>query len=127
MNALHPLLLVAIGGALGSMARYGAASAVNRFAQSAFPWGTLAVNIVGSFLIGLLMVVLFKAGEWRESGRLLLVTGVMGGFTTFSSFSWETWKLIEDGRFVMAMTNILASVAVCVVATIAGAMLAKQF
>lgn len=127
MNAMHPLLLVAIGGALGSVARYGAASAVNRFAQAPFPWGTLAVNIIGSFLIGLLMVLLLKAGEWRESSRLLLVTGVMGGFTTFSSFSWETWKLVEDGRLVMAMTNILASVVICLVATFAGAMLAKQF
>lgn len=127
MNAMNPLLLVAIGGALGSVARYGAASAVNRFAQAPFPWGTLAVNIIGSFLIGLLMVLLMKAGEWRESSRLLLVTGVMGGFTTFSSFSWETWKLVEDGRLVMAMTNILASVVICLVATFAGAMLAKQF
>ena len=127
MNAMHPLLLVAIGGALGSVARYGAASAVNRFAQAQFPWGTLAVNIIGSFLIGLLMVLLLKAGEWRESSRLLLVTGVMGGFTTFSCFSWETWKLVEDGRLVMAMTNILASVVICLVATFAGAMLAKQF
>lgn len=127
MNALHPLLLVAIGGALGSMTRYGAASAVNRLAQSSFPWGTLAVNIAGSFLIGLVMVLLMKAGEWRESSRLLLVTGVLGGFTTFSSFSWETWKLIEDGRLVMAMTNIIASAGICLVATVAGAMLAKQF
>lgn len=127
MNAMHPLLLVAIGGALGSMARYGAASAVNRVAPSSFPWGTLAVNIAGSFLIGLAMVLLMKAGEWRESSRLLLITGVLGGFTTFSSFSWETWKLIEDGRLVMAMTNIIASAGICLVATVAGAMLAKQF
>lgn len=127
MNAMHPLILVALGGALGSMARYGAAAGVNRFAQSAFPWGTLFVNIAGSFLIGLIMVWLLKAGEWRENYRLLLVTGIMGGFTTFSSFSWETWKLIEDGRIPMAMANVLLSVAICLLATIAGAMLAKQF
>lgn len=127
MNALHPLLLVAIGGALGSMARYGAAAAVNRMAQSAFPWGTLVVNVAGSFLIGLLMVLLFKAGEWRENGRLLLVTGMMGGFTTFSSFSWETWKLLEDGRLMMAITNVFVSVAICLLATLVGALLARQF
>jgi CrcB protein len=127
MNAVHPLLLVALGGALGSMARYGAAAGVNRWAQSPFPWGTLFVNIVGSFLIGLIMVLLMKAGEWRESSRLLLVTGVMGGFTTFSSFSWETWKLIEDGRLALALGNVLLSVAICLVATMAGALLAKQF
>jgi CrcB protein len=127
MNAMHPLLLVALGGAFGSVARYAAAAGVNRFAQSAFPWGTLFVNIAGSFLIGLLMVLLLKTGEWRENGRLLLVTGVMGGFTTFSSFSWETWKLIEDGRLVWALANVFTSVAVCLLATIAGALLAKQF
>ena len=127
MNATHPMILVALGGALGSMARYGAASAVNRFAQSAFPFGTLFVNIAGSLVIGLIMVLLLKTGEWRENYRLLLVTGVMGGFTTFSSFSWETWKLIEDGRILLALANVLLSVAVCLLATIAGAMLAKQF
>lgn len=127
MNAVHPLVLVALGGALGSMARYGAAAGVNRWAQSPFPWGTLFVNIVGSFLIGLIMVLLMKAGEWRESSRLLLVTGVMGGFTTFSSFSWETWKLIEDGRLTLALANVLLSLSICLMATIAGAMLAKQF
>jgi CrcB protein len=127
MNAVHPLVLVALGGALGSMARYGAAAGVNRWAQSPFPWGTLFVNIVGSFLIGLIMVLLMKAGEWRESSRLLLVTGVMGGFTTFSSFSWETWKLVEDGRLALALGNVLLSVTICLVATMAGALLAKQF
>lgn len=127
MNALHPLLLVAIGGALGSMARYSATVAVNRMAQSAFPWGTLAVNVAGSFLIGVLMVILFKAGEWRENGRLLLVTGMMGGFTTFSSFSWETMKLLEDGRLMMAITNVFASIATCLLATLTGALLARQF
>ncbi len=127
MSALHPLLLVAIGGALGSMARYSATVAINRMAQSAFPWGTLAVNVAGSFLIGVLMVFLFKAGEWRENGRLLLVTGMMGGFTTFSSFSWETMKLLEDGRLMMAITNVFASVAICLLATLTGALLARQF
>lgn len=127
MNALHPVLLVALGGALGSVARYLAALAVNRWAQSPFPWGTLFVNVVGSFLIGLVMVLLLRAGEWRENYRLLLVTGVMGGFTTFSSFSWETWKLIEDGRLPLAAVNIFASLGICLLATIAGAMLAKHF
>lgn len=130
---MNALLLVALGGALGSIARYAASLGVNRWAQtlapnaSSFPWGTVFVNIVGSFLIGLIMVLLLKAGEWRENYRLLLVTGIMGGFTTFSSFSWETWTLIEDGRIPLAMANVLFSVVVCLLATMAGAMLAKQF
>ena len=73
------------------------------------------------------MVLLFKAGEWRENGRFLLVTGMMGGFTTFSSFSWETLKLLEDGRLIMAITNIFASIAICLLATLVGALLARQF
>lgn len=124
---MNAFLLVALGGALGSVARYGATLGINRYAQSAFPWGTLFVNILGSLLIGILMVWVLKAGELRENYRLLLVTGIMGGFTTFSSFSWETWKLIEDGRLPLAAANIFMSVGICLLATIAGAMLAKQF
>ncbi|MCC2638886.1 MAG: camphor resistance protein CrcB [Moraxellaceae bacterium] len=127
MSLLQPLLLVALGGALGSAARYLAALAVNRWAQSPFPWGTLFVNIAGSFAIGLVMAWVLKGGEVRENMRLLLVTGVLGGFTTFSSFSWETWKLIEDGRLAFALANVLASFSVCLLATMAGALLAKQF
>jgi CrcB protein len=127
MNVMPPLLLVAIGGAFGSMARYSVSAAISRMTSSAFPWGTLAVNVAGSFLIGLLMIVLLKAGEWRENSHFLLITGVMGGFTTFSSFSWETVKLLEDGRLLLAVTNIFASVAICLLATLAGALLARQF
>ncbi|MDQ8036716.1 MAG: fluoride efflux transporter CrcB [Pedobacter sp.] len=130
---MNALLLVALGGAFGSVARYVASLGVNRWTQTAypqapaFPWGTLFVNIVGSFLIGLIMVWVLKAGEVRENYRLLLVTGIMGGFTTFSSFSWETWRLIEEGRLPLAAANIFMSVTICLVATLAGALLAKQF
>jgi CrcB protein len=127
MNALYSLILVAAGGAVGSVARYSASAAVNRLAQSPFPWGTLFVNIVGSFLIGFIMILLMKAGDWRENYRLFLVTGIMGGFTTFSSFSWETWKLLEEGRLPLAAANICMSLGICLLATIAGFMLAKQF
>lgn len=127
MSLWMPVLLVALGGALGSVARYLAALGVNRWAQSAFPWGTLFVNIAGSLLIGLLMVWVSKSGEARENARLLLVTGLMGGFTTFSSFSWETWRLIEDGRLAWAGANVLLSVTVCLLATAAGVVLARQF
>lgn len=127
MSMWQPVLYVALGGAIGSALRYGASVAVQRWAASPFPWGTLFVNILGSFLIGLLMISLLKAGEWRENYRLFLVTGLMGGFTTFSSFSWETWKLLDEGRFLFATANVFLSVGICLLATIAGAMLAKQF
>lgn len=127
MSLLHALLLVALGGATGSVLRYSAAVAVDRWAGAPFPWGTLFVNIAGSFLIGLLMVWVLRAGEARESARLLLVTGVMGGFTTFSSFSWETWRLLEAGRVAAAGLNIALSVGACLLATAAAVALAKQF
>lgn len=127
MNAWQPFLLVALGGAIGSVLRYGSSVAVNRWAGSPFPWGTLFVNIAGSFAIGLVMVWVLKGGEARENARLLLVTGVMGGFTTFSSFSWETWRLLEDGRLGAAGLNVGLSVGACLLATAAAVALARQF
>mgnify|MGYP001627392209 CR=1 FL=1 len=126
MNALHPWLLVAVGGALGAVLRYGAAAAINRWAQSLFPFGTLAVNVLGCLLIGYVMMSLPRTGEWRESLRLLLVTGMLGGFTTFSSFSWETVGLIEEGRVAYALGNVALSLALCLLATFAGIWLARH-
>lgn len=127
MNWLQPLLLVALGGAIGSVLRYVSSVAVSRWAGAPFPWGTLFVNIAGSFVIGLIMMWVLKAGEARENARLLMVTGVMGGFTTFSSFSWETWRLIEDGRLGAAGFNVALSVGACLLATAAAVALARQF
>ena len=121
------VFLVALGAAVGAPLRYLTDRYVQARHPSPFPWGTLAVNIAGSFLIGLVMVLLLKTGEWRENFRLLLVTGIMGGFTTFSSFSWETWMLFEEGKVPLALANIGVSLAVCLMATAAGAMLARQF
>lgn len=126
MNVFMPWLLVALGGALGSVARYAGSTAVNRWAGMPFPWGTLFVNIVGSFAIGAVMAWVMRAGEAREAARLLLVTGILGGFTTFSSFSFETWRLIEDGRAGAALLNIGLSLGACLLATGAGLLLARQ-
>lgn len=126
MNALHPMLLVAIGGACGAMMRYALAAAVNRWTQSLFPFGTLVVNVLGCLIIGYIMMSLPRTGEWRESLRLLLVTGMLGGFTTFSSFSWETVGLIEEGRVAYALGNVALSLALCLLATFAGIWLARH-
>jgi fluoride exporter len=91
---------VALGGAIGAVLRYLTGLAL------AFPFGTLAVNIVGSFLIGVLWVALAERGHWAP----LLVTGVLGGFTTFSAFSLDTLRLVEAGRANMAGLYVLASV-----------------
>ncbi len=99
-----------LGGAIGSAARYGVGRAGVALLGPAFPWGTLAVNIVGGFLMGLLGASLLRFGENAEQARLLLGVGVLGGFTTFSSFSLETFAMIERGDLVVALGYVLASV-----------------
>ena len=99
------VLLVALGGALGSVARYGVGFAAARWMGLGFPWGTLTVNIVGGFAMGLLAA---RIGPAQENLRLLLGVGILGGFTTFSAFSLETVRLMEQGP-TPAMLYVLAS------------------
>lgn len=104
------LAFVAAGGALGSVARY----LVSHLA--AHPWGTLGVNVAGSFLIGIAFVVLGGRGP----AHLFLVTGLLGGFTTFSAFSLDTLRLVEEGRFAVAGGYVLASVMLSLAACMVG-------
>ena len=97
---LLTLTQVAFGGAIGAVLRYLTGLAI------AFPFGTLAVNIVGSFLIGVLWVALADRGQWAP----LLITGILGGFTTFSAFSLDTLRLVNEDRAPMAALYVLASV-----------------
>jgi CrcB protein len=107
-------LLVALGGALGSVARYGATGLVARCLGEAFPWGTLLVNISGSFAIGL-FATLATEGRWLMSPatRVFFTAGICGGFTTFSAFSLQTLDLARQGAWLYAGLNILGSVALC--------------
>jgi CrcB protein len=102
-------LLVAIGGAAGAAARYGIALWVNTRWGWSFPWGTLAVNLTGSFIIGALMPVLVARGP-DHTLRLLLVTGVLGGYTTFSAFSFETVTLLHASQWQSAALYVAGSV-----------------
>jgi fluoride exporter len=114
------LVLVLIGGALGSAARYLAVTAfVDRFGP-AFPWGTLTVNITGSFLIGLVAALADDAGAIGPDARLFLITGVLGGFTTFSAFSLETLRLLETHQHTRAAAYVLASVTISLAAAALG-------
>jgi fluoride exporter len=115
-------LLVIIGSALGGMARYGLSGAVARRIGETFPWGTLVVNVSGCFLIGVLAAMIAT-----EDGTLrsLLMTGVCGGYTTFSSFSLQTLTLARDGEWRGASFNIAASLAFCLAATWAGFVLGR--
>ena len=114
---MSQLLFIAAGGALGAVMRFAVSNAVYGVLGRDFPYGTLAVNVLGSLLMGALYVLLVErltdAVEWRA----FLLIGVLGAFTTFSTFSMETVALLEGGEPVRALLNILLSVTVCVLAT----------
>lgn len=100
-------LLIGIGGALGAMSRYWLGKTVQSLVKNDFfPFGTMTVNMVGCLLIGYLMGLVEYRGLLGTEGRLLLVVGLLGGFTTFSSFSYETLQLIKSGDTFQALTNI---------------------
>jgi CrcB protein len=106
---------VALGGALGSVARYTCSITAARWLGAAFPWGTLFVNVAGSFAIGLLAALVTADGQ-RLLGadtRAFVIVGVLGGFTTFSSFSLETLELARGGALGAAGANVAASVVLC--------------
>jgi fluoride exporter len=99
---------ILLGAALGGVARYAAGAAIAERYGSQFPWGTLTVNMSGCFLIGLIMTVLQRTGAHSNWG-FFLVTGLLGGYTTFSSFGWETYVLLRGGFLARALLNALAS------------------
>lgn len=101
----------------GGLTRYYLSSWVYSILGRAFPYGTFTVNIIGAYFIGLIMELGLRSTAISDTLRLGLTVGFMGGLTTFSTFSYETFKLLEEGEFVVAFTNILASVAVCLLFT----------
>src|SRR6266566_3544286 len=113
------LVLIALGGAVGSLLRYLIGGAIQRSSASGFPIGTMFVNVAGCFLIGIFVRFLLNMQESAEL-RALLVIGFCGGFTTFSTFSFETVGLIEGGEYARAATYVLGSAVLCTVATFAG-------
>lgn len=118
-------LLVFIGGGLGSMARYGLSVFGMRLLGQGFPWPTLLINIAGSALMGLLTGWLAVQGGAPQSLRLFIATGILGGFTTFSTFSLETVLLYERGQAGLAVAYVAASVAVGVAALFLAMRLAR--
>lgn len=108
---------IAIFCAGGGLARYYLSGWVYTLLGRAFPYGTFAVNIIGAYLIGLIMELALRSTLVPDTLRLGLTVGFLGGLTTFSTFSYETFSLLEDGRFLVAFANILASVAVCLLFT----------
>lgn len=114
---IHTLIAIAVFGAIGCLARYLLSNWVLERAGSGFPYGTLAVNLVGAYLIGVIMEFAIRSAQLSPTVRTGIVIGFLGGLTTFSTFSYETFRLLESGRVVSAFVNVLASVAVCLVFT----------
>lgn len=121
-------LLIFIGGGLGSLARWGASGWIaNNFGQT-FPWGTLVVNVTGSFLIGLFATLTGPEGRWLApaSLRQFFMLGLCGGYTTFSSFSIQTLRLAEDGEWFKAGANAALSLLLCLAGVWLGHVLALE-
>ena len=119
------LLWICLGGAVGTAGRYLLGDWLMRVAGPAFPWGTLAVNVLGSFLLGLVMQLALSTDWISPTLRLTLATGVLGGFTTYSSFNYETLRLLEGGSWLLAGANLAGTVAGCLVAGTLGMALAR--
>jgi CrcB protein len=118
-----------VGGGLGSLARFGCSGFVaNRFGET-FPWGTLLVNVIGSFVIGVFATLTGTEGRWLvgPEARQFVMVGLCGGYTTFSSFSHQTLELARDGEWIRAGGNILGSVVLCLFATWLGHVAAAWF
>lgn len=117
---MEKFVFIGLGGFLGSIARFGLASWVQTRTESLFPYGTMLVNIIGCFLIGLIMTLVQERYPADHTVRLFLVIGVLGGFTTFSSFSYDTFSLLKSGNVTAAGLNAFGSLFLCLLATWAG-------
>ena len=114
------VVLVALGGAIGSVARYGVGAVAAQLLGSTFPWGTLLVNLSGSFLIAVVMHVALAGTAISLELRIFLTTGIMGGYTTYSSFNYETLALIDQRAYGLAGLNVAATVVGCFLAGVLG-------
>lgn len=119
-------IAIAAGGALGALMRYGLGRWVQTATGMAFPAGTLAVNLIGSLLMGLLYAWLLERAAWGPEIRMFLLTGLLGGFTTFSAFSVETLMLLEEGMAGRAAVNVVASVFLCLSAAWIGIQIGRH-
>lgn len=118
------LFNIAIGGAAGALLRYWVSGLAHRIGGSSFPWGTLSVNLIGSFLIGFLWGM-FESVIVSQNTRILIFIGLLGSFTTFSTFSLESFHLVRDGEYGLFIANILSSFVLGILLVFAGYFLSR--
>lgn len=121
------LIVVGLGGALGAMSRFWVSNQVYHWLGRDFAWGTLAVNVLGSFAIGLLMILMIDKFQASLEMRTFMIVGFLGAFTTFSTFSFETYLYLQTGEINKALINIAVSVITCIIAVWLGIWAGKQF
>lgn len=122
---MRELMAVAAGGAVGASLRWLIAGAVQRMSGGPFPWGTFAVNAMGSFLLGFLFVYMIERSSAGELARLVITVGMLGAFTTFSTYSLESVRLLQAGAYALACANVVSQVVVCLTLTWLGVQLAR--
>jgi CrcB protein len=123
---MYPFLLVGAGGAIGAMARFGFASVVGRIWPMSFPLATLLINVIGSLAMGVFVGLMARwLPAWQGDARLFVAVGILGGFTTFSSFSLDTIVLIERGEVVAAGAYVLLSVVLCLIGLYLGLLVTR--
>jgi CrcB protein len=122
---MRDFLIVGVGGFLGSVLRYWLSGAAQRWTSGGFPIGTLVVNVIGCLVVGAFWCLVEYRAWFSPEHRIFVTGGILGGFTTFSAFGYETFTLLRDGEYVPAMTNITASVVIGVAAVSIGWMAAK--
>lgn len=123
---MNNLFAIAIGGALGAVMRYLASTSVHSLFGSAFPYGTLTVNVIGSLLMGFISILLLERLMIEEFWRPIIIIGFLGAFTTFSTFSMETFNLIQTGDMAKAFLNMFLNVSFCLAATWIGVIAGRQ-
>ncbi len=122
---MQKLLLIAVAGSLGALARYGLAGLVQRWTDSMFPWGTVSVNIIGCLLFGVLWVAMEERFSFSPDSRAIVLTGFLGAFTTFSTYMFETQQLLEDSQYLAALGNFGLQNAAGLAAVIVGLSLGR--